>query len=87
LIPQLPRADKTSYGGSGKSFDWRILKELSPELLAKTLVAGGISKSNLKMLLQIVIPYGIDLCSALEEKPGKKSKAKLEAFFKELNNA
>jgi phosphoribosylanthranilate isomerase len=73
------------YGGTGKTFDWELLKGLQPAHLAKTLVAGGISKDNLKLLLQIVTPYGIDLCSAVEEKPGRKSKEKLEAFFEEFN--
>lgn len=67
------------YGGSGKVFNWDILKEFdSPRPF---LLAGGLSAENVKDAVNKVHPYGLDVSTSLEEKPGLKSFEKMETFF------
>lgn len=68
-------------GGSGRSFDWSILGERAPDL---TFIAGGIRPDNVRTLLSHR-PWGIDLASGVESRPGVKDARKLEALFEEVS--
>ncbi|GAB6078516.1 phosphoribosylanthranilate isomerase [Hydrogenobaculum acidophilum] len=65
------------YGGTGKSFDWNILKPLKRDFF----VSGGLNEENLENLKDIK-PYAVDVASGVETKPGKKDPYKLENFIK-----
>ena len=68
-------------GGSGRSFDWKLV-ERHPEL-GRALVAGGIGPHNARAARQLGA-YAIDVGSALDERPGRKSPEKVAAFFEML---
>ena len=68
-------------GGSGRSFDWRLLGERAPRA---TFVAGGVRPDNVASLLKHH-PYGIDLASGVESAPGVKDEEKLRALFEEVS--
>lgn len=68
------------YGGTGLAFSWDILKSLSNK--DRIIVAGGIKPDNVANLLQNVTPYGIDICSGVEKKPGLKDKTKIKEMMK-----
>jgi len=70
---------KSCYGGTGKIFDWQLLKEFP--FKEKMFLSGGINKENITKAWQEVNPFAFDLSSSLEEKPGKKDKKKVEDFF------
>ena len=70
------------YGGSGKSFDWSILKGIKRDFF----VSGGLNPENVLELLKTIKPYGIDASSGLEVKPGKKDPDKLGKFIKKVRN-
>ncbi|MGC8650715.1 MAG: phosphoribosylanthranilate isomerase [Hydrogenobaculum sp.] len=65
------------YGGTGKSFDWNILKALKRDFF----VSGGLNENNVYNLKDIK-PYAVDVASGVEAKPGKKDPKKLENFIK-----
>lgn len=65
------------YGGTGKSFDWYILKALKRDFF----VSGGLNENNVENLKDIK-PYAVDVASGVEAKPGKKDPDKLEKFIK-----
>lgn len=71
-----------NYGGSGESFDWSILKALNRDFF----VSGGLNADNVSKLLTVLKPYGVDVASGVEEKPGKKNPQKLEAFIKTVKS-
>lgn len=58
-------------GGTGTSFPWRKIQKLV-EGEVPVIVAGGLGEENLAQLLSLFHPFGIDLNSKVEEKPGKK---------------
>ena len=67
-------------GGSGRSFDWRILGEKSPP---RTFIAGGLRPENLGLLLPYR-PWGVDVSSGIESAPGIKDSERLRRFFEKL---
>src|SRR5205823_4662345 len=61
--------------GSGKVFDWR-LAEGAPSGI-RLLLAGGLTSDNVGEAIQLVRPWGVDVSSGVEEKPGRKDARKL----------
>jgi phosphoribosylanthranilate isomerase len=72
------------YGGTGKSFNWELVKGLSQEY--PVILAGGLDCENVAEAIQIVKPFGIDASTRLEESPGKKDIKKVEIFIKNAVN-
>lgn len=60
-----------SFGGSGKPFDWNLLKNYT--LDKPYFIAGGMDAQKLRSLkISGIRPYGIDVNSRMEIKPGYK---------------
>jgi indole-3-glycerol phosphate synthase/phosphoribosylanthranilate isomerase len=71
-------------GGSGRSFDWGLVKR-HPDL-SRSIVAGGIGPNNARAAAQLGA-YAIDVGSALDVRPGRKSPDKTAALFAVLRPA
>mgnify|MGYP006308635277 FL=1 len=56
------------YGGTGKAFDWELLKQLPDH---KIFLAGGINPDNYSLAISYQ-PYAVDINSGVEKAPGKK---------------
>jgi phosphoribosylanthranilate isomerase len=67
------------WGGTGESFNWRLARELSSDY--PIFLAGGIDADNVQRAVETMRPFAIDLSSSLEEVPGEKSFAKIDAFL------
>jgi phosphoribosylanthranilate isomerase len=65
------------YGGSGKSFDWRLAAGIGKPIV----VAGGLDASNVAQAIALAHPWGVDACSRIESAPGKKDHRKMNAFL------
>ena len=68
--------DPTLYGGTGKTFDWALVKSCPRRIF----IAGGIGPGNIEKALGIDV-YGIDVCSGIESEPGKKDHKKMKQLF------
>jgi len=68
--------DPNHYGGTGKTFDWSLLKKYSRRIF----LAGGINPDNVSDALGTDV-YGLDICSGIESKPGKKDPLKMKQLF------
>jgi len=77
--------DEQRYGGTGRTFDWLLARPAALEF--RILVAGGLNPSNVAEMIRDVRPYGVDVCSGVESRPGRKDAAKLAAFMNEVWNA
>ncbi len=73
------------HGGTGVAFDWKKIKGL--QLDRPWLVSGGLNPKNVKTMLKILKPYGVDASSGLESAPGKKSKKLMKEFIRNANPA
>lgn len=74
---------KTKFGGTGRVSDWGLVKQLMDAIESPVPVwlAGGIHPGNVADALDAVNPHGIDLCSGVEARPGKKDPAKIMALM------
>jgi len=71
----------SKYGGTGKTFDWCIAKEIK-EFGLPIILSGGLNPENIREAISEVEPYGIDVSSGVEERPGKKNMEKLINFVR-----
>jgi phosphoribosylanthranilate isomerase len=63
------------FGGSGKAFNWMLARGRH-----RVIIAGGLDESNVAEAIAAAAPWGVDACSRLESRPGKKDTAKVRAF-------
>jgi phosphoribosylanthranilate isomerase len=66
------------FGGSGKTFDWKIATRFWQPLI----LAGGLDAANVAEAMELVRPWGVDACSKLESAPGRKDTGKVKSFVK-----
>ncbi len=78
-------AEKGQYGGTGKTFDWDILKRIKFPL--PLILAGGLNGDNVERAILSVRPYMVDVSSGVELSPGKKNPEKIKRFFEACRNA
>ena len=75
--------DERMHGGTGKSIDRTIARELAQSF--PVFLAGGLRPENIIESVRAVEPAGVDVSSGLEETVGKKDFAKLDAFIDALS--
>ena len=68
-------------GGSGQSFDWSMIE--GHRELGAALVAGGIGPHNVRGARRLG-GFAIDVGSAVDQRPGRKSPEKIAALFDAL---
>ncbi len=66
------------YGGSGAQFRWSWIEDLDPSRL---ILSGGLDLNNIQQAVTQIRPFGIDVCSGVEAKPGIKDYGKLKEFI------
>ncbi len=71
--------DPEKYGGTGLSFDWNIIGHIRKRIF----LAGGINPDNVVEAVEHGV-YGIDICSGIEERPGKKDHKKMKQIFENI---
>lgn len=66
------------YGGSGTAFPWAWLEGFDA---SKLILSGGLSVGNVVEAIQRIRPFGVDVCSGVEARPGIKDHGKLKDFI------
>jgi phosphoribosylanthranilate isomerase len=76
-------------GGTGKRFDWEKARGMVEMvgLRIPTIVAGGLTPENVAEALVLLHPWGVDVSSGVESKPGKKEPEKVHAFLAAVRQA
>jgi phosphoribosylanthranilate isomerase len=70
-------------GGTGHPFDWKKARTLAEGMRKdglKLVVAGGLTPENVGEAIEILRPWGVDVASGVEVRPGKKDPEKVRAF-------
>jgi len=78
-------ASAGQYGGTGRTTDWDVARRAA--LGRRIILAGGLKVENVAAAVRIVRPYGIDVASGVESKPGKKDHGRLREFIQEVRRA
>lgn len=71
--------------GSGEVFDWS-LAEGAP-VGRRFILAGGLTPDNVADAIERVRPWGVDVSSGVEARPGHKDPIKVRDFVKRAKNA
>ena len=77
-------------GGTGNPFDWQRAVPISARMRQgpfKLVVAGGLTAENVASAMRILHPWGVDVSSGVESRPGKKDPAKVRAFINAVREA
>ena len=72
---------KGKYGGTGESFDWKILKNIN--LSQKNVLSGGISIKNVDNAIRTQ-PWCLDINSGVESSKGVKDINLVKDILKKL---
>ncbi|MCK9421499.1 MAG: phosphoribosylanthranilate isomerase [Bacteroidales bacterium] len=68
-------------GGTGRTHNWELSRKIVEQTKVPVFLAGGLHSGNVRKAIDLVQPFGVDVCSGVrtDEKLDRK---KLEEFFK-----
>jgi phosphoribosylanthranilate isomerase len=73
--------DPIMLGGTGKTFDWGTVVELTQKQRSRLVLAGGLGPANVREAIEIVQPYGVDVSSGVEASKGIKDIKMMQLFI------
>jgi phosphoribosylanthranilate isomerase len=74
-----------SVGGTGQSWDWAQAESVARRY--PVIVSGGLNPDNVGRAIRQLKPWGVDVCSGVEQSPGAKDLDKLERFVRAVRRA
>jgi phosphoribosylanthranilate isomerase len=77
--------EATRPGGLGKSFDWRLLQGINPDV--PFMLSGGLDAGNVAEALRITGAPAVDVSSGVERTPGEKDPDRIRAFIRAARDA
>lgn len=81
----IPLLDAAEGGGTGRSFDWRLLGRA--RLGRRFILAGGLTPENVAEAIHRARPFAVDVASGVESAPGVKDPKKLVRFIRAAKGA
>jgi len=72
-------------GGTGRTHNWEISRNIVNALKIPVYLAGGLNAENVKTAVEFVKPYGVDICSGVRTN-NMLDEIKLKKFFTTLKN-
>lgn len=72
--------DPQLLGGTGETFNWNIAR--SGKKPAPLILAGGLTRQNVRRAIHAARPCAVDVCSGIEHSPRQKDARKMREFLK-----
>jgi len=79
-----PKLETKELGGTGRTHNWRISREIVNEVDIPVFLAGGLTPDNVAGAVERVIPFGVDLCTGVRL-DGKLDGEKVKLFNEMVN--
>ena len=80
-----PNLSVKELGGTGRTHNWDLSREIRKSVSVPIFLAGGLNKDNVRQAIEAVQPFGLDLCSSVRT-DGKLDAQKLKDFFNAIEN-
>jgi phosphoribosylanthranilate isomerase len=77
--------DPERHGGTGQTIDWTRAAAIAAT--RRVMLAGGLTAANVGPAIRQVKPFGVDVASGIENRPGLKSAPAMEAFVTAVREA
>ena len=78
------KSESDVSGGTGISFDWKLLKGYYSQ--KEWILAGGLNKENIEKALKTTKAKFIDVSSGVEKSRGEKCQKKIKSFIKTVKD-
>ncbi|EWH09926.1 N-(5'-phosphoribosyl)anthranilate isomerase [Cellulophaga geojensis KL-A] len=75
-----PNLSVKELGGTGRTHNWELSREIRKAIPIPLFLAGGLNKDNVRQAIETVKPFGLDLCSSVRTE-GQLDRQKLKDFF------
>jgi len=81
--------DSGTVGGTGRKFNWKQASMFFSAVskLHPIAASGGLAPNNVAEAIRILKPWGVDVSSGVEARPGKKDPEKVRAFIAAVRHA
>jgi phosphoribosylanthranilate isomerase len=73
-------------GGTGRTHNWSISKELCLQVNIPVFLAGGLNPENIEEAINTVHPFGVDVCNGLRTN-GSLDESKLKSFMHKISHS
>jgi phosphoribosylanthranilate isomerase len=70
-------------GGTGRTHDWTVTREVVERVESPVVLAGGLTPGNVAEAAATVEPYAVDVATGVEAEPGEKDHDAVRAFVAE----
>jgi phosphoribosylanthranilate isomerase len=80
-----PNLETKELGGTGRTHNWDLSRQIRDQIDIPVFLAGGINRNNVKQAIEHVQPFGVDLCSSVRTN-GKLDESKLKLFFQTIQS-
>jgi phosphoribosylanthranilate isomerase len=71
-------------GGTGRVHNWELSRTIRERIAVPVFLAGGLRAENVREAIDMVGPFGLDLCSGVRA-DGRLNEMKLANFFGRVN--
>jgi phosphoribosylanthranilate isomerase len=79
-----PKLEVKELGGTGRTHNWEISRNIVGRVNIPVFLAGGLNPENVKEAIKVVQPYGLDICSGVRTN-NQLDEEKLKLFFESVN--
>jgi phosphoribosylanthranilate isomerase len=76
-----PNLAVKELGGTGRIHNWALSRKIVEQSKVPVFLAGGLNAGNVREAIDIVQPFGVDVCSGVRTDE-KLDERKLEVFFR-----
>ena len=62
-----PKLAVKELGGTGRTHNWRLSRQICEQVARPVFLAGGLRASNVAEAIESVVPFGLDICTGVRQ--------------------